>query len=234
MNHPTAADNRARLPNRTANGADLPNGWRITPAGHEIPATSTTWRGYTPQAAVANNDYAIGQLVDAVTHSRYWPETAIFLIEDDAQDGADHVDARRTVGLVLSPYSRRGGTDSTLYSTSSMLRSIELLLGLPPMSQFDAAAMPMYASFGTTQDLTPFHVMPPQIDVNAKNTKDTYGAEASSRMDFSDVDRAPMHALNEIIWKSIKGADSPMPAPVHRFRPLVDGSEPENGKRDKD
>jgi YVTN family beta-propeller protein len=193
---------------------------------------------YTPQAMVANNDYAIGQLVEGVSHSRYWPNTAIFLIEDDAQDGADHVDARRTMGLVISPYVKRGVVDSTLYSTSSMLRSMELLLGLPPMSQYDAAAMPMYASFGTAPEVTPFTVIQPQIDVNAKNTKDSYGAAASSRMDFSDVDRAPMHALNEIIWKSIKGADVPMPAPVHRFRPLVDatelGSGPGKEKRDRD
>jgi hypothetical protein len=113
-----------------------------------------------------------------------------------------------------------------------MVRSIELLLGLPPMSQYDAAAMPMYASFGTTPVVKPFNVIQPQIDVNAKNTKDSYGAQASSRMDFSDVDRAPMHALNDILWKSIKGKDSPMPPPVHRFRPLVDPSE--TADRDKD
>jgi YVTN family beta-propeller protein len=187
---------------------------------------------YTPQAMVANNDYAIGQLVDAVTHSKYWPSTAIFIIEDDAQDGPDHVDARRTVGLVLSPYVKRGLVDSTLYSTSSMVRSIELLLGLPPMSQYDAAAMPMYAAFGVTPETTPFNVIQPLIDVNAKNSKDSYGSEESRKMDFSDVDRAPMHALNEVIWKSIKGADSPMPAPVHRFRPLIDPSESIGGDKD--
>jgi YVTN family beta-propeller protein len=180
---------------------------------------------FTPQAMVANNDYAIGQLVDAVSHSRYWPETAIFIIEDDGQDGPDHVDARRTVGLVLSPYVKRGVIDSTLYSTSSMVRSIELLLGMPPMSQYDAAAMPMYASFGTGAKATPFDVIHPKIDVDAKNKKGDYGSEASRKMDFSDVDRAPMHALNEIIWKSIKGADSPMPPPVHRFRPLIDAGD---------
>jgi YVTN family beta-propeller protein len=191
---------------------------------------------FTPQAMVANNDYAIGQLVDAVSHSRYWAKTAIFIIEDDAQDGPDHVDARRTVGLVLSPYVKRGITDSTLYSTSSMVRSIELLLGLPPMSQYDAAAMPMYAAFGTEPKMTPFDVIAPKIDVNAKNTRSSYGAEESSRMDFSDVDRAPMHRLNAILWKSIKGADSPVPAPVHRFRPLIDPSESAvgDGDRDKD
>jgi hypothetical protein len=185
---------------------------------------------YTPRAMVANNDYAIGQLVDAVSHSRYWPDTAIFIIEDDAQDGPDHVDARRTVGLVISPYVKRGITDSTLYSTSSFVRSIELLLGLPPMSQYDAAAMPLYAAFGDKPEITPFNVISPQIDVNAKNTETSYGSGASSKMDFSDVDRAPMHALNEILWKSIKGADSPMPSPVHRFRPLVDAGDSTNDK----
>ncbi|QNI35373.1 bifunctional YncE family protein/alkaline phosphatase family protein [Edaphobacter albus] len=189
---------------------------------------------YTPQAMVANNDYAIGQLVDAVSHSRYWPNTAIFIIEDDAQDGADHVDGRRTVGLVISPYVKRGIVDSTLYTTSSMVRSMELLLGLPPMSQYDAAAMPMYNSFGTTAIATPFEVIKPQIDVNAKNTKDSYGAKQSSKMDFKELDRAPMYALNEIIWKSIKGKDSAMPLPVHRFRPLADASESPNKKDDDD
>jgi hypothetical protein len=105
------------------------------------------------------------------------------------------------------------------------VRSIELLLGLPPMSQYDAAAMPLYASFGTTADVTPFTAIPPQIDVEAKNTNKSYGAEESMKMDFSDVDRAPMHALNEVIWKSIKGANVPMPPPVHRFRPLIDAGD---------
>jgi YVTN family beta-propeller protein len=192
----------------------------------------TALGAYTPQAMVANNDFAIGQLVDAVSHSRYWPNTAIFIIEDDAQDGPDHVDARRTVGLVISPYVKRGIVDSTLYSTSSYVRSIELLLGLPPMSQYDAAAMPMYASFGTEAKLTPFDVIQPKIDVNVKNTKASYGVEESSKMDFSDVDRAPMHALNAIIWRSVKGPDAPVPTPVHRFRPLIDASDVK--EKDKD
>jgi YVTN family beta-propeller protein len=173
---------------------------------------------YTPVAMVANNDYAVGMIVDRVTHSKYWPETAIFIIEDDAQNGSDHVDARRTTALAISPYIRRGTVDSTLYSTSSMLRTIELLLGLPPMSQYDAAATPMYKAFGTETDLAPFQHMKPLVDVNVKNTKTAYGAKESQKMDFSDVDRTPMFALNEIIWKSIKGADSEMPLPVHRWR----------------
>ena len=173
---------------------------------------------FTPVAMVANNDYAVGMLVERVTRSKYWPKMAVFIIEDDAQNGSDHVDARRTVGLAISPYIRRKTVDSTLYTTSSMLRTIELLLGLPPMSQFDAAAMPMYAAFGTTPDLTPPDpAIKPQVDVNAKNTKLAWGAKKSMQMDFSDVDRTDMFELNEVIWKSVRGANSKMPEPVHSF-----------------
>jgi YVTN family beta-propeller protein len=173
--------------------------------------------GYTPRAMVANADFAVGQLVERVSKSPYWPETAIFIIEDDAQNGPDHVDARRTVGLVVSPYTKRGIVDSTLYSTSAMLRTIELLLGLPPMTQYDAAAMPMYNSFGETADLRPYQVVPPKYDVNERNGTQAWGAKASMKMNLDEVDEAPMFALNEIIWKSVRGAKSPMPLPVHRF-----------------
>jgi hypothetical protein len=172
---------------------------------------------FTPVAMVASNDLAVGRIVERVTHSKYWPETAIFVIEDDAQDGPDHVDEHRTVALAISPYIRRETVDSTLYTTSSMVRTIELLLGLPPMSQYDAAAMPMYKTFGVKADLTPYTLRPAEVDVNAKNSPRSYGAHASSRMDFRDVDRAPAQALNEILWKSIKGVDSPMPPPVRRY-----------------
>ncbi len=172
---------------------------------------------YTPIASVANNDYALGQIVDRVSHSRYWPETAIFVIEDDAQDGPDHVDARRTTGFVISPYVRRGTVDRTSYTTSSMLRTMELLLGLPPMSQFDAAATPMYASLGPTADLTPFVHVKPAVNLEAKNTNNSPGAGESMKMDLDDVDDAPMGALNQIVWQSVRGAGSHVPAPVHRF-----------------
>ena len=119
--------------------------------------TGTRPGTFTPQACVASNDLALGRIVEAVSHSKYWPETAIFVIEDDAQNGPDHVDAHRTVGLVISPYTRRKHLDSTQYSTVSMLRTIELILGLPPLSQYDAAARPMFASFTDKPDLTPVH-----------------------------------------------------------------------------
>lgn len=176
---------------------------------------------HTPRACVASNDYALGMIVERVSRSRYWPQTAIFVIQDDAQDGPDHIDARRTEGLVISPYSLQGIVDSTLYTTSSMLRTIELVLGLQPMSQFDAAANPMYKALGVNPNIKPYEVIPPKIDLNETNTKTAWGAEASMQMDFSSYDRTPMFELNEIIWKSVKGADSEMPLPVHRFQAAV-------------
>ena len=102
----------------------------------------------TVLAAVADNDLALGQVVEGLTKSPFWKEMAIFVVEDDAQNGSDHVDAHRTVALAISPYIKRHTVDSTMYSTSSMLRTMELILGLEPMSQFDAAARPMFAAFG--------------------------------------------------------------------------------------
>jgi YVTN family beta-propeller protein len=182
----------------------------------------TTPGAYTPGAAVASNDYALGLIVERVSHSKYWPETAIFVIEDDAQDGPDHVDARRTVAYAISPYIRRGTVDSTHYTTTSLLRTIELLLGLPPMSQYDAAATPLYASFGDKADLSPYRAVAPQINIYERNQPTAYGALESSKMDFAEEDHAPMHRLNEIVWKAMMGVESAMPAPVHRFRPLQD------------
>ena len=132
--------------------------------------TGTRPGTFTPQACVASNDLALGRIVETVTHSKYWPETAIFVIEDDAQNGPDHVDAHRTVGLVISPYTKRNHLDSTQYSTVSMLRTIELILGLSPLSQFDAAARPMFASFTDKPNLAPYTLEPARIDLNAVNT----------------------------------------------------------------
>jgi hypothetical protein len=131
----------------------------------------------TPQACVASNDLALGQLVDAVSKSKYWSKIAIFVIEDDAQNGPDHVDAHRTVGLVIGPHVRRRHLDSTQYGTVSMLRTMELILGLPPLSQFDAAATPMYESFTDKPDLTAYEHLPARINLNAVNEQTAYGAE---------------------------------------------------------
>jgi len=168
----------------------------------------------TPRAQVADNDLALGLIVERISHSKFWQESAIFVIEDDAQNGPDHVDAHRTVALVISPWTKRHYVDSELYSTTSMLRTMELILGLPPMSQFDASATPMYRSFTSKPNFAPYTHRPAQIDLDEKNPEGTYGWQRSLEMDFSEGDAIPDIELNEILWKAIKGADSEMPAPV--------------------
>jgi len=186
--------------------------------------TSGTAPGaFTPKAQVASNDVAVGKMVEAITKSRVWPEFAIFIIEDDAQNGPDHVDSHRTAGLVISPYVRRQAVDSTMYSTVSMLRTVELLLGLPPMTQHDAAAAPMVKSFMAKPDLSGFTAVQARTDLMAKNPPQGYGAITSARMDFSDYDRVDEDALNRILWHSIKGADVAYPAPVRRALPTAHG-----------
>ncbi len=155
---------------------------------------------YSPYAMIANNDLAVGRLVDAVSRSRFWKETAIFIIQDDAQDGPDHVDSHRTVGYVVSPYVRRGVVDHTMYSTASMLRTMETIIGLPPMTEYDAKATPMHAAFTTTPDLTPFAFEPARVDVNEKNPPKTALAARSAKLDFSAVDRADFGQLNRLLW----------------------------------
>jgi len=168
---------------------------------------------YTPVAMVASNDQALGEIVEAVSHSRFWPQTAIFVIEDDAQDGPDHVDCRRTVGLAISPYVERGIVDSTFYTTASMIHTMELILGLPTMTQFDRAATPMYAAFAATPDATPYGNSSPQTDLLAKNPANGPGAKASLRLDLSAYDRADPHEMNRILWSALKPG-VPLPAPV--------------------
>ncbi len=168
----------------------------------------------TPRAFVAENDLALGRVVEAISKSRFWPQTAIFVVEDDAQNGPDHVDAHRTVAYAISPYIRRGTVDSTLYSTSSMLRTIELILGLRPMSQFDAAARPMFHSFQAKSDPRPYLAEAARIDLREKNSPRAWGGDLSRQMDFAREDAADDLLLNEVIWRSVKGSNSPMPAPT--------------------
>jgi YVTN family beta-propeller protein len=169
----------------------------------------------TPTAMVAENDLALGRFVEAVSQSKFWPETAIFVIEDDAQNGSDHVDAHRTEALVISPYTKRHAVDSTLYSTTSMLRTMELILGLKPLTQFDAAATPMYNAFQARADTTPYKHRPAEVDLAAKNLLNALGSEESSHLDFSREDAADEMTLNRVIWQSVRGAGSQMPPPVH-------------------
>lgn len=169
----------------------------------------------TPTAMVAENDLALGRVIEAISRSKFWKETAVFVIEDDAQNGSDHVDAHRTVALAISPYTQHGRVDSTMYSTAGMLRTMELILGLRPMSQFDAAARPMFAAFAGAPNFGTYTHAVPQVDLKAMNTAASWGAKLSDGFDFSREDAADDLLLNEVIWRSVRGPNAPMPPPVH-------------------
>ena len=168
----------------------------------------------TPRAMVADNDLALGMVVEALSKSKFWSKTAVFVVEDDAQNGPDHVDAHRSIAFVAGPHVKRGFVDSTMYSTSSMLRTMELILGLKPMSQFDAMAIPMRHSFTSRPDDRPFIARKISVDVREKNLATAWGSALSEGMDFTKEDAADDLLLNEVVWRSVKGADARMPAPV--------------------
>jgi YVTN family beta-propeller protein len=172
---------------------------------------STTTSARTPTAYVADNDLALGRLVDAVSHSSFWASTAIFVVEDDTQDGPDHVNGHRMPALVISPYTQTGAVDSTFYSTASALRTMELILGVGPMTQFDATATPMTASFTSTPDYRPFDLLPPEVSLWQKNKATAAMATWSSTADFSSPDIANPRLENRAIWESVRGKDSRMP-----------------------
>ena len=181
--------------------------------------TNGTAPGYpTPRACVADNDLALGRIVEAISHSRYWKESAIFVTEDDAQNGLDHVDGHRTVGLVISPWTRRGTVDSTFYTTINMYRTIEQILGLPPSNQFDLAAEPMFSAFTSNPNFATYQALPNQIQLDEMNPA-LHGlkglprrlAEMSMRMDFSEPDAADEEGFNQAIWHSVKGYGTPYP-----------------------
>jgi len=168
----------------------------------------------TPRAMVADNDAALGRLVDVVSHSRFWSSTAIFVLEDDAQDGPDHVDAHRSPLLVISPYVRHRAVEHAHFSTVSVLKTIEQLLGLGSLTYFDDRAPSLLADFQKAPVLDPFNARPPQVDPDEMNPTNGPGAKESASWDFSRPDAAPEQALNRIIWQSVKGSDSEPPAPV--------------------
>ncbi|HTF28501.1 MAG TPA: alkaline phosphatase family protein, partial [Flavitalea sp.] len=169
----------------------------------------------TPRAMVADNDLALGRIVEAVSKSKFWKETAIFVIEDDPQNGLDHVDGRRTISFCISPYTKRNTVISTHYNQNSILRTIELILGLAPMSQFDLIATPMVDCFTSKPDFTPYKVLPNNIPLDEMNPKlatlsgkQKYWAQKSMEMSL-EVDEADEDTLNLILWYSVKGYDTP-------------------------
>jgi YVTN family beta-propeller protein len=182
--------------------------------------TSGTSEGApTPDAQVADNDLALGRIVEALSHSPFWRETAVLVIEDDPQDGFDHVSGYRTTAYLASPYARRGAVVSTQYNTTSLLRTLEQILGLPPMNQFDATAVPLWDAFTDEPDLAPFDAVPANVPLDQMNPPARRIADpvarrdalASARMDFRQVDRAPEDALNRILWRAMKGTREPYP-----------------------
>ncbi|MHB1035379.1 MAG: bifunctional YncE family protein/alkaline phosphatase family protein [Pirellulales bacterium] len=182
--------------------------------------TSGTSRGApTPAALVADNDLAFGRLVEAFSHSPFWKEMAIFAIEDDPQAGWDHVSGYRTTAYVVSPYARRKAVASTQYNTTSMLRTIEQILGLKPMNQFDASATPMSDCFTDTADLTPFVAVPSNVPLDQMNPSPLSISDAVLRRDavvsaglnFREVDKAPEDVLNRILWRAMRGSGDPYP-----------------------
>ena len=165
----------------------------------------------TPSSCVAENDQALGALVERVSHSKFWPSTAIFVLEDDSQDGPDHVDSHRSPAFVISPYTRRKYVDSTLYNTTSVLRTIELILGMEPMTVFDAGARPMANCFQQKTDLTPYESESPRVSLTDKNPLSSPTAQRSLKLDFSRSDLNDDEELNEILWLAVKGTEPPPP-----------------------
>jgi hypothetical protein len=218
----------------------------ILPSDH-TQGTSAGW--CTPRACVADNDLALGRIVEGLSHSSFWPSMAVLVVEDDAQDGVDHIDGHRTVALVASPWARRGIVDSTFYSQPSRVKTIELMLGLPALSMFDLVATDMRESFlgaGEQPDFTPFTALEPAQSLHDVNVKvgDISGpfakerraaALASSRMNFREPDAAPSDRLNRILWHDARGWDVQYPG-VRRavFFPMsVDIDDDEREEREE-
>lgn len=169
----------------------------------------------TPLAHAADNDLAVGLFVEYLSHSPIWNESLVIVVEDDAQNGPDHVDAHRSTAYLAGGFVKKGFVDHTMYSTSSALRTMELILGLPPMSQYDAAAEPLWRCFNKTANHPPFKALPNLVDLNQKNTADNKMSRLSETFDFSKEDRVPDAQFNDVIWAAIHGLNSVCPAPVH-------------------
>jgi YVTN family beta-propeller protein len=168
---------------------------------------------YSVLASVADNDQAVGMLIQHLSQSPIWKESVVFSIEDDAQNGSDHVDAHRSPAYVAGPYVKRNAVVHGMYSTSGVLRTMELILGLPPMSQYDAASVPLYDCFTATPNFAPYKLKPAQIDVDERNVAVNNSSKISETFNLANEDKVPDLLLNEIVWKAVKGENAVMPAP---------------------
>jgi hypothetical protein len=182
--------------------------------------SGTRFGSPTPAAQVADNDLAVGQVVDAVSHSRYWRDTCIFAVEDDPQSGADHLSGFRTTAYVASAYTKRGVTVSTQYNQTSLLRTMELMLGLPPMNQMDATSTPLFDCFTNTPDFTAFDAVPHRVPLDQLNPSPTlisdsilrHDAFLSAKLPLAEEDQCPEDLFNHILWRLAKGPQTPYPA----------------------
>ncbi len=169
----------------------------------------------SPNAHVADNDLATGLFIEYLSHSKIWNESVVFILEDDAQNGPDHVDAHRSPLYVAGGFVKRNYIDHTMYSTSSVLKTIELILGLQPMSQYDAGAESLWRCFTDSANSKPFKAVPAQIDLNEVNIAFNKWQKMSESFDFGMEDRVPDAPFNEVLWWYAKGDHAPCPAPVH-------------------
>jgi hypothetical protein len=168
----------------------------------------------TPFAHTADNDLAVGLFMDYLSHSSIWKESLVVIVEDDAQNGPDHVDAHRSTAYIAGGYIKQGFVDHTAYSTTSLERTMELILGLPPMTQYDAAANSLWRCFNNTPDHPPFNVRPCQVNLNDKNLDENKYQALSETFDFSVEDRVNDFDFNEVLWRAVKGLNSPCPPTV--------------------
>jgi hypothetical protein len=186
----------------------------------------------SPFAHVADNDLAIGMFIEHLSKSPVWKESVVFILEDDAQNGPDHVDAHRSPAYIAGGFVKRSFVDHTMYTTSSMLRTIELILGMPPMTQYDAAAAPMWRCFNTQPDATPFTCLPANVDLNDVNPGGTKLAALSKGLDFSKEDVVPDQVMNAITWMAVKGEHAKVPTPVRAafVKPVKSGDDDDDDK----
>jgi YVTN family beta-propeller protein len=196
---------------------ELPNLMMMMLPGNHTMGTRPGWP--TPESCVANNDLALGRIVEAVSHSKFWPETCIFVVEDDPQMGFDHIDGHRTVAMVISPYTRRNVVDSTNFNQTGMVRTIELVLGLPPMNQIDASATPMTSCITNKPNLTPYVAVPNRIPLDRMNpamseikeARQLHWAKESMKLALDEEDEADENTFNRILWHSQRGRDDTYP-----------------------
>jgi hypothetical protein len=176
--------------------------------------SGTTAGKIAPLSAAADNDLAVGMIAEGLSKSKFWGETAIFVIEDDAQNGPDHVDSHRSPAFVISPWVKKAQVNSTMYNQASVLRTMELILGLKPLTTYDAGARPMFSVFADAPNAAPYAVAAARTPLDARNPANTASAARSAKMRFEEADEIDDDELNEILWAAIKGPGVPMPSPV--------------------